>query len=73
MATSSTVEQVAPQDHLTPREAARYLNVPEATLSVWRSTNRVRLPYVKLGGRHVRYRRKDLEAFITANLKNAPE
>lgn len=57
-------------DNLTPPQAAEFLQVPQATLSVWRSTNRVVLPYFKLGG-HVRYRRADLEQFIASNMRNA--
>ena len=56
-------------ENLTPRQTAQLLNVPEATLSVWRCTNRVVLPFFKLG-HHVRYRRSDLERFITGNLRN---
>lgn len=59
-------------DNLTPRQTAELLNVPEATLAVWRSTNRVVLPYFKLGS-HVRYRRSDLECFIERHLRNASE
>ncbi|MGD9836084.1 MAG: helix-turn-helix domain-containing protein, partial [Piscinibacter sp.] len=57
-------------DILTPKQTAALLSVPEATLSVWRSTNRVVLPFFKLG-HHVRYRRADLELFISRNLRNA--
>ena len=41
-----------------------------ATLAVWRSTNRKRLAYVKVGGQ-VRYRRADLDQFISDGLRNA--
>ena len=60
----------ATTDNLTPKQTAQMLNVPEATLSVWRCTNRVVLPFFKLG-HHVRYRRVDLEQFINKNLRNA--
>lgn len=60
---------IAPRDNLTPKQTAQLLNVPEATLSVWRCTNRVVLPYFKLG-HHVRYRRSDLERFIEQNMHN---
>ena len=59
-------------DNLTPRQTAELLNVPEATLAVWRSTNRVVLPFFKLG-HHVRYRRTDLENFIERHLRNGSE
>jgi excisionase family DNA binding protein len=51
---------------LTPRQASEYLQVPVSTLAVWRCTDRVHLPFVKVGGRHVRYRREDLEAFLAS-------
>lgn len=49
---------------LTPEQTAANLGVSEKTLNVWRCTGRVNLPYVKVGAR-VRYRRADVEAFIT--------
>jgi hypothetical protein len=54
---------------LTAAQASAYLQVPATTLAVWRCTNRVVLPYFKLGG-HVRYRREDLERFIDENMHN---
>lgn len=59
-------------EHLTPKQTAQLLNVPVATLAVWRSTNRVVLPFFKLG-HHVRYRRSDLENFIERHLRNGAE
>ena len=56
-------------ENLTPRQTSELLNVPESTLAVWRSTNRVVLPFFKLGS-HVRYRRTDLESFIERHLRN---
>lgn len=72
METSTATLRVASGDNLTPRQTAELLNVPEATLAVWRSTNRVVLPFFKLGS-HVRYRRADLERFIERHLRNASE
>lgn len=51
---------------MTPRQAAAFLQVPVSTLSVWRSTGRVALAYVKVGG-HVRYRPDDLDRFVSDN------
>ena len=59
----------APPDSLSPQAAAALLNVPPGTLAQWRSSGRVPLPYLKLGGL-IRYRRADLEAFVAANLRN---
>lgn len=64
------ISALTPTDNLTPKQTALLLNIPEATLSVWRCTNRVVLPFFKLG-HHVRYRRADLEQFIAKNLRNA--
>lgn len=44
-------------------QAAVYLGVEPATLTMWRSTKRYPLRYVKVG-RHVRYRKSDLDAFL---------
>jgi excisionase family DNA binding protein len=67
---SAVVERIAPTGLLTTEQAADYLAVKPATLSTWRSTNRKKLAYVKVGGQ-VRYRREDLERFVDANLRNA--
>jgi excisionase family DNA binding protein len=48
---------------LTRQEAATMLGLRPQTLAVWAMTGR-NLPYVKLGGKVVRYRREDVEAFI---------
>ena len=45
------------------REAAKILDAKPSTLSVWRSTGRYCLPFVKIG-RKVRYRRSDLAAWL---------
>lgn len=51
---------------LSPEEAATYLGIVENTLSVWRSTGRYNLPYIKVG-RLVKYRIADLEEFLARN------
>ncbi len=48
---------------LDQKQAAEILGISPGTLSVWRSTKRRALKYVKLG-RTVRYREKDLLDFI---------
>ncbi|MCK0506328.1 helix-turn-helix domain-containing protein [Aromatoleum anaerobium] len=48
---------------LTDKEAAEFLTTTPGTLSVWRSTGRYALPFVKIG-RMVRYRRADLIAWL---------
>lgn len=55
----------SPDDLLDEAEAALVVKASPHTLSVWRSTKRYPLPYVKIG-RLVRYRRGDIESFIAA-------
>ncbi len=50
-------------DLLDERAAAELLDVSPGTLSVWRSTGRYALPFLKVG-RKVRYRRADLLAWL---------
>ena len=60
---------------LTEAQAAAYLGLKNPkTLAVWRCTKRYSLTYVKYG-RTVRYRRKDLDAFIESGVTRiqAPE
>ena len=64
------VEKIAPSGLMKPDQAAEYLQITSATLATWRSTNRRKLPFVKIGGQ-VRYRRQDLDQFIADGLQNA--
>ncbi|WNV04107.1 helix-turn-helix domain-containing protein [Candidatus Methylospira mobilis] len=48
---------------INEKAAAAILDVSPGTLSVWRSTGRYALPFVKVG-RKVRYRVSDLERWI---------
>lgn len=48
---------------LDDKQAAQKLDVASGTLSVWRSTGRYALPFVKVG-RKVRYRLGDLDAWL---------
>jgi hypothetical protein len=53
-----------PDSHLlTPAEAGAAIGIAPTSLSVWRSTGRYNLPFVK-SGRKVFYRAGDLRAFI---------
>lgn len=45
------------------KAAADFLGVATGTLSVWRSTGRYNLPFIKVG-RKVRYRKSDLLAWL---------
>lgn len=55
-------------DLLDDHAAAAMLDVSPGTLSVWRSTGRYALPFVKIG-RKVRYRRADLQAWMEARVR----
>lgn len=51
---------------LTPRQVSEMLAVPVQTLAHWRTSRLVPLPYVKVGGKHVRYRLSDVIAYLDA-------
>ena len=55
-------------DLLDDKAAATILDVSPGTLSVWRSTGRYALPFLKIG-RKVRYRRADLDAWLAARVR----
>lgn len=69
-AANPVVERIAPSGLMNTEQAAKYLGIKPATLAVWRSTNRRKLAFVKIGGQ-VRYQRKALDAFIAENTHNA--
>jgi hypothetical protein len=52
---------------LTPAQAAEALSIPESTLAQWRSQRRGPA-FIKLEGRLVRYRTRDLENYITRSI-----
>ena len=54
---------------LDEKQAASLLHVTPGTLSVWRSTGRYSLPFVKVG-RNVRYRLSDLNAWLESRTQN---
>lgn len=53
---------------LDEKQAAQYMSVSPGTLSVWRSTGRYGLPFLKVGSR-VRYRVSDLDAWLATRLQ----
>jgi len=57
---------------LDEEPTAEILGVVPGTLSVWRSTGRYDLPYVKIG-RRVKYRPKDIRAFINRRTRTHTE
>lgn len=48
---------------LSRKQAATFLGLKENTLAVWRTTKKVNLPLIKIGGL-VKYRLEDLENFL---------
>ena len=55
-------EQVTAEPLLEPNEVAALFKLPEATLTTWRAQRTG--PRFYRVGRHVRYRRDDLEAWL---------
>jgi hypothetical protein len=56
--------EVADDPLLDPIEAGKYLGgVSPGTLAVWRSLDRYKIPFIKVGAK-VRYRQSDLDAFL---------
>jgi hypothetical protein len=49
---------------LDPSAAADLLGVTPGTLNIWRCNKRYPLPYIKVGGRLIRYRESDLLNFL---------
>ena len=58
----------AGRELLDERAAAAILDVSPGTLSVWRSTGRYSLPFLKIG-RKVRYRRADLMQWLQSRAR----
>lgn len=55
---------------LNDKAAAALLDVAPGTLSVWRSTGRYALPFLKIG-RKVRYRQADLIAWLESRTRES--
>ena len=66
-----TTETAEPKKLLTQSEAAQRLGIGAGTLTVWRSTRRYGLPYVKVG-RAVRYESEAVESFIRSRTVGLP-
>jgi hypothetical protein len=58
------------QPLMTPAEVAGVLRMPTDTLAAWRVRKPEALPFVKIGS-HVRYRTKDVAAFIEGGARGA--
>ena len=51
-------------------QASNYLGLKKGTLSVWRSTGRYQIPFVKIGSK-VRYRQSDLDVWLESRTQKA--
>ena len=56
----------ATSEFLTTEQVARWLQVSEASL-VQDRRRKIGIPYVRFGGRRIRYRRQDVLDYIEAN------
>lgn len=56
------------RDLLDEKQAADFLEVAPGTLSVWRSTGRYKIPFLKIGSK-VRYRQSDLAAWLESRTR----
>lgn len=67
-----TTQDNAPtkRELLTVAQVAEKIEVTPGTLSVWRSTGRYSLPFIKIGGK-VRYRASDLDAWIARRTRDS--
>jgi hypothetical protein len=71
-ATETTLaEIIRPQDHdlVDEKQAAEIIDVAPGTLSVWRSTGRYGVPFIKVG-RKVRYSRTALLSWLESRTRN---
>ena len=64
------IDQQKSCDLLSDKEATQYLGLADGTLSVWRSTGRYKIPFIKIGA-NVRYRRSVLEAWLESRTQKA--
>ena len=67
MRTTQVVEKSV-RELLDESQAADYLGLSPGTLSVWRSTGRYALPFIKVGAR-VRYRRDSLDSWLESRAR----
>jgi hypothetical protein len=69
---SAVAAPAGPDQLLTPKQVSALLGIAEKTLANWRCNRLVDLPTVCVG-RCVRYRARDVQAFIEANLVGAAD
>lgn len=68
--TTPTIGEIVQRtrDLVDEKHAAEILDVAPGTLSVWRSTGRYKIPFIKVG-HLVRYRRADLETWLESRTR----
>lgn len=66
----SLSQGAAPKTLLNTPEAAAIIGCTPDTLTTWRCTRAVKVPYVKIG-RLVRYRRSDIDAYLDGHTVGA--
>lgn len=66
-AISAVIKNQSSDPLLTTLEAAAYIGVTQATLNAWRCVGRYNIPFLKVG-RLVKYRRRDLEAWLESRV-----
>jgi excisionase family DNA binding protein len=59
------------EEYLTVKQLAELLQVPVSTVYAWRHLG-VGPRGIRLSGRHVRYRRSDVEAFLEERMDPEP-
>lgn len=64
------IDQQNSGDLLSDKEATKHLGLANGTLSVWRSTGRYQIPFIKIGA-NVRYRRSTLDAWLESRTQKA--
>jgi predicted DNA-binding transcriptional regulator AlpA len=50
-------------EYLTPKEVSKILSIKESQLAKWRMKP-VKIPFIKIGQRVVRYKREDVISFM---------
>ena len=73
---NGVIDQQSPTDKhhhsdlLSDKEATKYLGLADGTLSVWRSTGRYQIPFIKIGA-NVRYRCSALDSWLDSRTQNS--
>lgn len=68
-AISTVIKNQSTDPLYSPETTSEYLGVTPATLAVWRCTKRYAIPYLKIG-RLVKYRKSDLDAWLSSRTQN---